>query len=1278
MTDVVAPSRASLLRPFLPRLTFEWLAEDPDRRWRPVDGTVVFVDISGFTKLSEKLAKAGRVGAEEMADAINRCFTELLAIAYEEDGSLLKFGGDALFLLFSGGPKEDHAVRAVRAAAGMRKRLREVGKIQTTRGTVGLRMSIGVHTGTYDFFLAGESHHELLVTGPGATQVVTMEGTAEAGEILLSPSTAACLPSKCLGDPKGPGVLLRAVPPGRPAGLVSVIPWIPEEMIESCIPVANREALLAGSREPEHRQVSVAFLHFDGTDEMRVADGPEALADALHELVVGVQSAVDELQVSFLASDVDADGGKIILIAGVPRAVGEDDERMLLALRRIADAPRRLSLRIGVTHGGVFAGDIGPRYRRTYTVMGDTVNLAARLMAKATPGGIYATAGVLERSAARFEVTELEPFMVKGKAKPVEAWSVGSRVQVHRQLTDANAFSLLGREREMATLGEALASARGGRRRLVDVVGEAGIGKSRLLHELRSAAEDFRFTSATAEAYTQSTPYIAWRDILRDVIDVEWDDPSEVVVGRLRELAEAHDPSLLPWLPLVARAADAEMEDTPEVRDLAAEFVRPKLTEVVEAFLCATVRTPTLFVIEDAHYMDEASADLLTAIVTTDGEERPWLFCAVGRPTAGGFEAPNHPVVERLEVGALEEPAAIALAEAATEESPIPDHVLQEAVRRAAGNPQLILDLLRAAVTGGGELPDSVEAAATVRIDALPPKDRLLVRRVSVFGLAFHPRFLGEVLEDETPMPDDATWLRLEEFFEDEAGGYLRFRRAVVRDAAYAGLPFRTRRRLHGAVGHRMERETSEPDELAELLSMHFSLAREYERAWRYALVAARRAQSIFANVEAATFYARAIEAGRKVGASDEELLDIVEGHGEVLWRARIYQDALRANAEGRWLARNDPIRLARLMMKRSVIEEKMGRLPQALRWLSKGRGQLSGLGSKEALKVAAELDARYASGLQAQGKNRQALVMATRAIEEGAAAGSAAALGDAENMLAAALAILGKQGAIEHWQMALRHFEESKDLPGQAMVLSNLGVGEYFEGRWSEAVALYQRAQEASERLGDPAVSAQNKMNIAEVLVDQGYLQEAEQLLKETSRVWRATGDDYLLGFCLIQLGRIAGMTGRTDEAIQCFEQARQIYLFIGAPGQVAEIDAREVESRLLAGDAVWALQQCGGIISRLEVEEGVNVLTPLLDRLLGYALLQAGDLDAAADSFRAGIASARERGAEHDVALSLQGLARVSRLRGEPLPDLEREAGEIFDRLGICGVPAFPVTAA
>src|SRR5919201_7143262 len=232
----VVPGHIDLLTPYVPRLQLEWLAEHPDQRWRRLEAAVVFVDISGFTKLCEKLAKLGRIGAEEMADSINRCFTELLEIAYAENGSLLKFGGDALLLLFAERDGADHVERSTRAAHGMRARLRTVGKLQTAGGRVDLRMSVGVHTGRFDFFLVGTSHRELLVTGLATTEVARMEGTAEAGEILVSPAVAGALPPRCVGDPKGPGSLLRLAPPSPAQAPPTIeVPAVPEELVRTSV-----------------------------------------------------------------------------------------------------------------------------------------------------------------------------------------------------------------------------------------------------------------------------------------------------------------------------------------------------------------------------------------------------------------------------------------------------------------------------------------------------------------------------------------------------------------------------------------------------------------------------------------------------------------------------------------------------------------------------------------------------------------------------------------------------------------------------------------------------------------------------------------------------------------------------------------------------------------------------------------------------------------------------------------------------------------------------------
>src|SRR5215471_7848684 len=238
-TDSDVSDRAADLISFVPRLTIEWLRSSPDQRWLEVDGTLAFVDISGFTAMSEQLSSLGRAGAEEVTDVMNATFSALLDDAYGLGGGLLKFGGDALLLLYQG---DGHAERAARAAFEMRRTLRAIGRPRTSAGPVQLRMHAGLHTGRFQFFLVGESHRELLVTGPAATRTVEMEGASEAGEILVSPETAAQLDPSTLGDEKGPGRLLQAGP--DVGGALEPLPDVDGVPIELAVPAPLRAQLL--------------------------------------------------------------------------------------------------------------------------------------------------------------------------------------------------------------------------------------------------------------------------------------------------------------------------------------------------------------------------------------------------------------------------------------------------------------------------------------------------------------------------------------------------------------------------------------------------------------------------------------------------------------------------------------------------------------------------------------------------------------------------------------------------------------------------------------------------------------------------------------------------------------------------------------------------------------------------------------------------------------------------------------------------------------------------
>ena len=204
---------ARALQPYVPRVALRALAEAPGPHVAMLPGTLVFADISGFTKLSERLARLGAEGAERISEAIGTSFTALLAVAYANGGGLLKFGGDALLLFFEGDAHAERALphggrdapRAARRGPG-----RRAGRADDAADVDGRAQR---HART--LFLAGRSHREPVVAGPAVTTTLRMEKAASAGEIVLSPSLAATLPARLVGAPRGPGLLLGPRRAGR-------------------------------------------------------------------------------------------------------------------------------------------------------------------------------------------------------------------------------------------------------------------------------------------------------------------------------------------------------------------------------------------------------------------------------------------------------------------------------------------------------------------------------------------------------------------------------------------------------------------------------------------------------------------------------------------------------------------------------------------------------------------------------------------------------------------------------------------------------------------------------------------------------------------------------------------------------------------------------------------------------------------------------------------------------------------------------------------------------
>jgi tetratricopeptide (TPR) repeat protein len=498
--------------------------------------------------------------------------------------------------------------------------------------------------------------------------------------------------------------------------------------------------------------------------------------------------------------------------------------------------------------------------------------------------------------------------------------------------------------------------------------------------------------------------------------------------------------------------------------------------------------------------------------------------------------------------------------------------------------------------------------------------------------------------------------------FTRDPDGHVRFKRPALREVAYETLPFRLRRELHGAVAAALERvQGHDVDADPAVLSLHFILAGNNDRAWRYAKMAAERAVAKFAQADAARLYRRAIEAGRQDGASAPELAQCWEALGEALMHSGHSAAAADALTAARRLVGDEPLTQARLFLRHLRLAHRRGGLNAAVRWGGRGLRVLGDAEDSQSRAMRARLLAEMAFVRYMQQRLTEAERLCRTAIAQVEAGAEQRSLAHASYVLDLVLVDLGRPDEAVHSFRALDIYERLGDREEQGNVLNTLAMFAEFKWHWDEALRLYARAGEAYERSGTQGGIAVVACNIGEILSGRGLLDQAAHQLKRARRIWSANGERGLAAYAQVALARVAARDGRIDEARNLVREAATELKTLGQTRDLEQAEIVIAEAEALAGDASRALVIADSLLAASERE------LPWLKRIRGVALARLERQQAAIEELQDALAIARERGGLYDVAATLTVLQTL-RAVSEPAA---AERDSILAQLGIEALP-------
>jgi len=1030
--------------------------------------------------------------------------------------------------------------------------------------------------------------------------------------------------------------------------------YTPKHLAEKIL--TSRTAL-----EGERKQLTVLFADLKGSMELLADRDPEEARRILDPILEQMMEAVHYYEGT--VNQVMGDG--IMALFGAPLAHEDHAVRACYAALRMQESVKRYGesvrrqegvlpqIRVGLNSGEVVVRSIGSDLHIDYTAVGEPTHRAARVEQAARPGSVLITAATLQLAEGYVQAMSLGPVNVKGLGKPVEVYELTGAGTARSRLVLAGRglTTFVGRAGEIERLDAALAQSRAGRGEVVAIVGEPGVGKSRLLWEFMHShrMESCRILEAASASYGKATSYLPVIELLSAYLQIEgWDDKRKVrekVIGKLLSLDRALEPSL----PALLALLEVPLEDDEWERLEPAERRQRTLDGVKHLLLRESHVQPLVIVFEDLHWIDSETQAVLDSLVESLPAARVLLLVTYRPEYQHGWGSKTY--YTQLRMDPLAATSATELLRVLLGADPSLDGLRRLLIERTEGNPFFLEESVRTlvetkALAGAPgayrlaepihriQVPASVHAVLAARIDRLPVEEKRLLQAAAVIGHDVPFALLQAVAEqNETDLRRGLARLQAAEFlYETSLFPDLQysFKHALTHEVTYGTLLQQRRRELHARIVEVIERLYADRlSQHVERLAYHARRGEVWDKAVTYLREVGMRAAMRSAYGESLTSFEEALRALGRLPESHDARAQAID-----------------------------------LRLDTRVVLAPLGQYDRILEYMREAEILARELGDRRRLGlVLADMGAR----LRNVGEHRRALEASRQALDIAGELGDLGLQIEAKYRLAQALFAVGDlRQATSIFLETAQAFADQGDpleLPARDPALYPGALPSFFKawphawlgllfshlGQFREALEHAERAIQIAERTNHPHTVIESHGALGGVSLERGDLDTAQRVFERGVALLRAgsVGDANLLS----GLGYAYALSGRLPEALPLLEEAVRSEMSISAMGLGLAVRlSRLAEAYLRAGRADEALRRARSAVElSRKHQERANEAIALRVLAEATALGDSGDAISAGRHYTDSLALAEQLGMRPLVAHCHLGLGKLHRRMGK-----------------------------